>query len=82
MVMLAEVGVDWLKHAFITRFNEIHPEVNVDRESNAGTDYGRKSPKSLLYAIHAPNAPFCFFENLTALDALRSTVRMPHYEIY
>lgn len=26
-ILIAEVCVDWLKHAFITRFNEIPPEV-------------------------------------------------------
>jgi hypothetical protein len=28
MVLLAEVGVDWVKHCFITRFNEIPAEVS------------------------------------------------------
>lgn len=27
MVMFAELLVDWLKHAFITKFNEINAEV-------------------------------------------------------
>lgn len=28
-ILLSEVLVDWLKHAFITKFNHIHPEVYV-----------------------------------------------------
>lgn len=27
LIMITEIFVDWLKHAFITRFNEISPEV-------------------------------------------------------
>ena len=29
LVMLAEFMVDWVKHAFITKFNEISFEVNI-----------------------------------------------------
>ena len=29
MVMLAELLVDWVKHAFITKFNEISSDVSI-----------------------------------------------------
>jgi Eukaryotic membrane protein family len=29
VVMFAELVVDWVKHAFITKFNELQPEVKL-----------------------------------------------------
>jgi len=35
LVMLSEFVVDWVKHAFITKFNEIPSEVNTSSFSIA-----------------------------------------------
>uniref|UniRef100_A0A0N4ZS18 Protein TAPT1 homolog n=1 Tax=Parastrongyloides trichosuri TaxID=131310 RepID=A0A0N4ZS18_PARTI len=51
LVIIAEIAIDWFKHAFITKFNEINAEVYKDftltlafdvvrsKEENAFTDY-------------------------------------------
>lgn len=39
VVYLSEIFVDWLKHAFITKFNHIHPDVYVKFSSILAKDF-------------------------------------------
>lgn len=46
-IMAAEVCVDWLKHAFITRFNEILPDVYGDYSISLAYDLASSKLKSV-----------------------------------
>lgn len=46
-IMLAEVIVDWLKHAFITRFNEISPDVYGSYSISLAYDLASSKLKSV-----------------------------------
>ncbi|XP_076362725.1 transmembrane anterior posterior transformation protein 1 homolog isoform X1 [Tachypleus tridentatus] len=52
LVMLAEVVVDWLKHAFITRFNEISHEVYRDYTVSLAYDMAGSKLKN-AYSDHS-----------------------------
>ncbi|XP_060527129.1 protein TAPT1 homolog isoform X2 [Cylas formicarius] len=45
LVLLAEVLVDWIKHAFITRFNELHLDVYKDYRTSFAYDMAQTRQK-------------------------------------
>lgn len=46
-IMCCEILVDWLKHAFVTRFNEITPEVYGDYSISLAYDLASSKLKSV-----------------------------------
>lgn len=52
-VFVSELVVDWLKHAFITKFNHIRPSVYerymdvLCRDLSSGSAVSRKSPRKV-----------------------------------
>lgn len=67
-IMAAEVCVDWLKHAFITRFNEILPDVYGDYSISLAYDLAASKLKSvrsdsITFSLPRPNLtiPFSHF---------------------
>ena len=46
-ILFAEIVVDWLKHAFVTRFNEISPEVYADYSISLAYDLTSSKLKSV-----------------------------------
>lgn len=61
-ILAAEVAVDWLKHCFITRFNEISPDVYSDYNISLAYDLTSSKLKSVChtdqYLIRC-SYPFC-----------------------
>lgn len=49
MVFSSEIIVDWLKHAFITKFNNIHPDVYLRYIDTLTLDFQNCSPEVRLY---------------------------------
>jgi hypothetical protein len=65
MVFIAEIIVDWLKHAFITRFNEIPSSVYREYTLSLAYDLAQTKQKNvnlLLFTFIALN--FSFFISL------------------
>ncbi len=61
-VLGAEIIVDWLKHAFITRFNEVSAEVYKDYTISLAYDLAQtKEKQAFRKAVHTwnPNDFFC-----------------------
>ncbi|KAF9462279.1 eukaryotic membrane protein family-domain-containing protein [Collybia nuda] len=59
-VMASEMGVDWLKHAFITKFNHIRPSVYerytdvLCRDLASGSAVGRRGARKHTYVDQSP----------------------------
>ncbi|KAG7091061.1 hypothetical protein E1B28_010118 [Marasmius oreades] len=59
-VMVSEMLVDWLKHAFITKFNHIRPSVYerytdvLCRDLSSGSAVGRRGARKHTYVDQAP----------------------------
>jgi Eukaryotic membrane protein family len=56
-VMVSEMLVDWLKHAFITKFNHIRPSVYerytdvLCRDLSSGSAVGRRGARKVLATV-------------------------------
>jgi len=59
-VLVSEILVDWLKHAFITKFNHIRPSVYeryIDvlcRDLTSASAVGRRGPRKVTYSSVKP----------------------------
>jgi hypothetical protein len=59
-VLASEMAVDWLKHAFITKFNHIRPSVYerytdvLCRDLASGSAVGRRGPRKHGYVDQSP----------------------------
>ena len=57
-VMMSETLVDWLKHAFITKFNHIRPSVYerytdvLCRDLASGSAVGRRGARKVCSLLH------------------------------
>ena len=49
LVLVSEVFVDWTKHAFITKFNDISPDVYQEYRSILAKDLASSQRQQVLY---------------------------------
>ena len=59
--MISEMLVDWLKHAFISKFNHIRPSVYerytdvLCRDLSTGSTVGRRGARKVVWIIDSTN---------------------------
>lgn len=61
MVLVAEVLVDWIKHAFITRFNELKVDVYRDYTISLAYDMAQTRQKHVSICVSILFSVLCLY---------------------